>query len=199
MGSAGGPPGPTGGGGEPSSNARMRIDFERQPSSEPPIFRDGDTFFDGLTGPMVISQGENSAISRRTIMRGEQDERTGSNPRGVGWLPILGQNFAAPRTSTAMETDRGPFGIHSLTSLGVELASIGGQPPPPRRDGLRSSVELSTLRMRSWRTRVFQNGVVVDAVRLGLSLLVQRGKDQRLRNLLALWLAAMPLMLVSIL
>jgi hypothetical protein len=39
-----------------------------------------------------------------------------------------------------METDRGPFGIHSLASLGVELASIGGQPPPPRRDGLRSSV-----------------------------------------------------------
>jgi hypothetical protein len=43
--------------------------------------------------------------------------------------------------------------------------------------------ELSTLRMRSWRTRVFQNGVVADAVKLGLSLLVQRGKDRRLRNL----------------
>jgi hypothetical protein len=66
--------------------------------------------------------------------------------------------------------------------------------------GMVSAVqsELSTLRMRSWRTRVFQNGVVADAVRLGLSLLVQRGKDRRLRNLLALWLAAMPLMLVSI-
>jgi hypothetical protein len=140
MGSSGGPQGPSGGGGEPSSSARMRIDFERQPSSEPPIFRDGDTFFDGLTGPMVISQGENSAISGRTVMRGEQDEHTGSNPRGVGRLPIPGQDFAAPRTSTAIETDRGPFGIHSLASLGVELASIGGQPPPPRRDGLRSSV-----------------------------------------------------------
>jgi hypothetical protein len=113
MGSGRGPPGPSGGGGEPSSSARMRIDFERQPSSEPPIFRDGDTFFDGLTGPMVTSQGENYV-------------------------------------------------------------------------------------MRSWRMRVFQNGVVADAFRLGLSLLVQRGKDRRLRNLLALWLAAMPLMLVSI-
>jgi hypothetical protein len=73
-------------------------------------------------------------------MRGEQDEHTGSIPRGVGWLSIPGQDFAAPRTATAMETDRGPFGIHNLASLGVELASIGGRPPPPRRDGLRSSV-----------------------------------------------------------
>jgi hypothetical protein len=71
MGSGGGPPGPSGGGGEPSSSARKHIDFERQPSSEPPIFRDGDTFFDGLTGSMVTSQGENSAISGRTVMRGE--------------------------------------------------------------------------------------------------------------------------------
>jgi hypothetical protein len=55
MGSGGGPPGPSGGGGEPSSSARMRIDFGKQPSSESPIFRDGDTFFDGLTGPMVTS------------------------------------------------------------------------------------------------------------------------------------------------
>jgi hypothetical protein len=39
-----------------------------------------------------------------------------------------------------METDRGPFGIHSLISLGVELASIVGPPPLPRRDGLRSFV-----------------------------------------------------------
>jgi hypothetical protein len=90
MGRSRGPPGPSGGGGEPSSSARMHIDFERQPSSEPPIFRDGDTFFDGLTGPMVTSQGENSAIFGRTVMRGEQDEQTGSIPRGVGWLPIPG-------------------------------------------------------------------------------------------------------------
>jgi hypothetical protein len=41
---------------------------------------------------------------------------------------------------TSMETDRGPFGIHSLASLGVELASIGSPPPLPRRDGLRSFV-----------------------------------------------------------
>jgi hypothetical protein len=140
LGSGGGPLGPSGGGGEPSSSARMRIDFERQPSSEPPIFRDGDTFFDGLTGPMVTSQGENSAIFETTVMRGEQEEHTGSIPRGVGWQPIPSEDFAAARTVTPMETDRGPFGIQSLASLGVELASIGGPPPPPRRDGLRSSV-----------------------------------------------------------
>jgi hypothetical protein len=140
MGSGGGPPGPSGGGGEPSSSARMRIDFGKQPSSEPPIFRDDDTFFDGLTGPMVTSQGENSAIFGRTVMRGEQEEHTGSIPQGVGWQPIPGQDFATARSTTPMETDCGPFGIHSLASLGVELASIGGPPPLPRRDGLHSSV-----------------------------------------------------------
>jgi hypothetical protein len=39
-----------------------------------------------------------------------------------------------------METDPGPFGIHSLASLGVELANIGGLPLLPRQDGLCSSV-----------------------------------------------------------
>jgi hypothetical protein len=140
MGSGGGPPGPSGGGREPSSSTRMRIDFGKQPSSEPSIFRDGDTFFDGLTGPMVTSQGENSAIFGRTVMRGEQEEHTGSIPRGVGWQPIPGQDFAAARSTIPMEMDRGPFGIHSLASLGVELASIGGPPSPPHQDGLRSSV-----------------------------------------------------------
>jgi hypothetical protein len=140
MGSGRGPSGPSGGGGEPSSSARMRIDFGNQPNSEPPILRDGDTFFDGLTGPMVTSQGENSAIFGRTVMRGEQEEHTGSIPRDVSWQPIPGQDFTAARRTPPMETDHGPFGIHSLASLGVELASIGGPPPPPRRDGLRSSV-----------------------------------------------------------
>jgi hypothetical protein len=140
MGSGGGPPGPSGGGGEPSSSARMRIDFESQPSSEPPIYRDGDNFFDGLTGPMVTSQGANSAIFGRTVMQGEQKEHTGSIPQGVGWQPIPSQDFAAACNTTSMVTDRGPFGIHSLASLGIELANIGGPPPLPRRDGLRSSV-----------------------------------------------------------
>jgi hypothetical protein len=140
MGSGGGPPGPSGGGGEPSSSARMQIDFGKQPSSEPPIFRDSDTFFDGLTSPMVTSQGENSAIFGRIVIRDEQEEHTGSIPRGVSWQPIPGQDFTAARSTTPMETDRGPFGIHSLASLGVELASIGGPPLLPHRDGLRSSV-----------------------------------------------------------
>jgi hypothetical protein len=68
MGSGGGAPGPSGGGGEPSSSARMRIDFGRQPSSEPPILRDTETFVDGLMGPLVTTHGENSAIYERTFM-----------------------------------------------------------------------------------------------------------------------------------
>jgi hypothetical protein len=80
MGSGGGGPGPSGGRGEPSSSVRMRIDFGKQPISEPPIFRDDDTFLDGLTGPMVTSQGENSTLFGRTVMRGEQEEHTGSIP-----------------------------------------------------------------------------------------------------------------------
>jgi hypothetical protein len=157
MGSGGGPPGPSGGGGEPSSSARMRIEFERQPSSEPPIFRDGDTFFDGLTGPMVTSQGENFAISGRTVKRGEQDEHTSSIPRGVGWLPIPGQDFATPRTTTAsrrivvhLEFTVSPASALSSPALAVGLLVLVG---------MVSAVlsELSTLRMRSWRTRVFQN------------------------------------------
>jgi hypothetical protein len=137
----------------------MRIDFERQPSSEPPIFRDGDTFFDGLTGLMVTSQGENSAIFGRPVMRGEEEEHTRSIPGGVRWQPIPGQDFAAARTATPMETDHGPFGIHSLASLDVELASIGGPPPPPHQNGLRSSVGtqysadavMENASVREWR------------------------------------------------
>jgi hypothetical protein len=201
MGSGGGPPGPSGDGGEPSSSTRMRIDFERQPSSEPPIFRDGNTFFDGLTGPMVTSQGENSAIFGRNVMRGEQEEHTGSIPRGVGWQPIPGQDFAAAHTATPMETDHGPFGIHSLASLGVELASIGGPPPPPRRDGLRSSVGtqhsadavMENASVPEWRggrrnqTRPFHPGAKG-----------KRSKIAKSVGSVRLWLAAMPLMLVSI-
>jgi hypothetical protein len=80
MGSGGGVPGLLGGGWEPSSTARMRIDFGKQPSSEPPILRDDDTFFDGFTGLLVISQGKNSVIFGRTFMRGEQEEHTVSVP-----------------------------------------------------------------------------------------------------------------------
>jgi hypothetical protein len=66
--------------------------------------------------------------------------------------------------------------------------------------GMVSAVlsQLSTLQMRSWRPRVFQNGGVADAVRLGLPFLAYKEKDRRLRNLLAPWLAPMPLMLVAI-
>jgi hypothetical protein len=58
-----------------------------------------------------------------------------------------------------METDRGPFGIHSLASLGVELANIRGPPSLPRWDGLRSSVAtqystdavMETVGVPEWR------------------------------------------------
>jgi hypothetical protein len=88
MGSGEGAPGPSGGGGEPSSTARMRIDFGKQPSLEPPILKDDDTFFDGLSGLLVTSQGKNSAIFGRKFMRGEQEEHTVSVLEGVGWQPI---------------------------------------------------------------------------------------------------------------
>jgi hypothetical protein len=39
-----------------------------------------------------------------------------------------------------MERGLGPFGIPSLASLGYQRASIGGPPPLPGRDSLRSSV-----------------------------------------------------------
>jgi hypothetical protein len=92
-------------------------------------------------------------------MRGEHEEHTGSIPRGVGWQPIPGQDFAAARSTTPMEMDRGPFGIHSLASLGVELASIGGPPPLPHRDGLCNSVGtqhsadavMETVAVPEWR------------------------------------------------
>ena len=84
MDSGGGVPGPLGGGGEPSSSVRMRIDFEKQPNLEPPILRDDDTYFNGLTGPLVTNQGENSTIFKRTFMQGEHEEYTVSAPEGVG-------------------------------------------------------------------------------------------------------------------
>jgi hypothetical protein len=67
--SGGGAPGPLGGGREPSSSAKMRIDFGKQPHLEPPILREIKTCFDGLTGPLVTSQGENSALLERTFER----------------------------------------------------------------------------------------------------------------------------------
>jgi hypothetical protein len=140
MGSGGGAPGPSGGGREPSSSARMRINFGKQPSLEPPILRDDDTFFDGLTGPLVISQDKNFAIFRRTFMRGEHEEHTVSVPEGVGWQSIAGHDIAIAPITTPMETDHGPFGIHSLASLGVQLASIGSPPLLPHEDGLHSFV-----------------------------------------------------------
>jgi hypothetical protein len=73
-------------------------------------------------------------------MQGEQEEHTVSVPEGVGWQPIPGHDIAIAPITTPMETDRGLFGIHSLASLGVQLASIGGPPPLPRWDGLHNSV-----------------------------------------------------------
>jgi hypothetical protein len=44
-----------------------------------------------------------------------------------------------------METGRGPFGIRSLASLSVQLATIGGPPPLPGRDSCRSSIATSVV------------------------------------------------------
>jgi hypothetical protein len=63
-----------------------------------------------------------------------------SLPEGVGWQPILGQDFANASLLPPMESGHGPFGIQSLARLGVQVASIGGPPPLPGRDGLRSFI-----------------------------------------------------------
>jgi hypothetical protein len=55
IGSGEGTPEPSGGGGEPSSSMKMRIDFGKQPRSELPILREIETCFDGLTSPLVTS------------------------------------------------------------------------------------------------------------------------------------------------
>jgi hypothetical protein len=67
--SGGGAPGPSGDDGEPSSSAKMRIDFRKQPRSEPPVLKETKPYFDGLTSPLVTSQGENSATLERTFGR----------------------------------------------------------------------------------------------------------------------------------
>jgi hypothetical protein len=67
IGSSGGTLGPSGGGGEPSSSTKVRIDFGKQPRSEPPILRETETCVDGLTSPLVTSQGENFAAVERTF------------------------------------------------------------------------------------------------------------------------------------
>jgi hypothetical protein len=139
LGSGGGVPRPLGGGGEPSSSVKMRIDFEKQPRSEPPILRETETYFDGLTSPLVTSQGENSVAVERTFQRHVQQGQTVSGPEGIGWQPILGQDFINAPLPPPMERGPSPFGIQSLASLGYQRTSIGGPPPLPSRDGLCNS------------------------------------------------------------
>jgi hypothetical protein len=90
----------------------------------------------------VTSQGENSAIFGKTFMRDEQEEHIVSVPEGVSWQPIPGQDIATTPIMTPMAMDRGPFGIHSLASLGIQFASIGGPPSLPRWDGLHNSIAI---------------------------------------------------------
>jgi hypothetical protein len=52
-----GAPGPVRGVGQPSSSVAKRIDFGNEPHSEPPILRESETSADGLTGPLITSQG----------------------------------------------------------------------------------------------------------------------------------------------
>jgi hypothetical protein len=134
MGSGGGAPGPSGGGGGPSSSVKMRIDYGKQPLSEPPILRESETYFDGVTGSLVTSQGENSATIEKTFQRRIQQGQSVSLYEGVGWHPILRQDSANAPLQPSMETGRGPFGIQSLASLSIQLANIGGS-PLPGRDG----------------------------------------------------------------
>jgi hypothetical protein len=65
--SDGGVPGPLGGGEGPSSSAKMRTNYRKQPLSKPPILRESETCFDGVTSPLVTSQGENSTVVEKTF------------------------------------------------------------------------------------------------------------------------------------
>jgi hypothetical protein len=94
IGSGGGAPGPSGGGGKPSSSAKMRIDFGKQPHSEPPILRETETCFDGLTGPLVTSQGENSVVMERTFKQRVQQGQTVFVPEGM----VVTRTFSNRRT-----------------------------------------------------------------------------------------------------
>jgi hypothetical protein len=87
----------------------MRINFGKHPCSEPPILRETETYFDGLTGPLVTSQGENSVALERTFQRRVQKGQTVSVPKGVGWQPIPGQDFANTPLPPPMEIGRGPL------------------------------------------------------------------------------------------
>jgi hypothetical protein len=93
---------------------------------------------------------------------------------------------------------RGPFGIHSLASVGVQLANIGGPPPLPGWDNRRSSVATQHSTDAVIQTVPDSEWVVADRNKTSLPSLAQREKDQRLLNLLARWQAPMPLKLVSI-
>jgi hypothetical protein len=79
-----GAPKPSGIGGEPSSSAKMQIDLRKQPRSEPPILWETETYFDGLTGPLVTSQGENSTALERTFEHRVQQGQTVFVPEGAG-------------------------------------------------------------------------------------------------------------------
>jgi hypothetical protein len=65
--SGGGAPGPSRGGRRPSSSTKMRTDYGKQPLSEPPILRESKTCFNGVTGPLVTSHGENFAAVKKTF------------------------------------------------------------------------------------------------------------------------------------
>jgi hypothetical protein len=114
IGSGGGAPGPSRCGGEPSSSAKMRIDFGKQPRSEPPIPRETETYFDGLTGPLVTSQGKNSAALERTFRCRIQQGQTSTAHEGVGWQPIPGQDFINAPLPHPMERGLGPCGNPKL-------------------------------------------------------------------------------------
>ena len=116
----------------------MRIDFGRRPDKEPIVFKEDDTRFDGVTVPMVTSQGENSVVFRKVFRRREKKERTVSIPGGVGRKPILGQNIAAAPSAIPIETEPCTYGTRSLTSLGVQLATMG---IARHQDSLHSFIE----------------------------------------------------------
>jgi hypothetical protein len=167
-----GAPGPSGGSGGPSSSTKMRIGYGKQPLLEPPILKENETCFDGVTGPLVTSQGENSAAIEKTFQhvysRGNPSlyMRVSAGSRYRGKIPLMGP-FSPPWRRVVVHlgfgvsptsTFNSPPLVALLLSLIETVIAVLSQP--------------NTLRMRSCIVCLIMNGLLLISVRLGLPFLV---------------------------
>jgi hypothetical protein len=98
---------------------------------------------------------------------------------GVGWQPIPRQDSTNAPLQASMETGRGPFGIPSLASLGIQLANIGGPPPLPGQDGRCSSIATQHSADAVIQSVPDPKWVVADRNKIGPSLPGAKGKRSK--------------------